>query len=45
MFKVTIRQVERSVEEEIVIKCHEISDEVLSVVERLKSGDEMIRGH
>lgn len=44
MFKVTIRQVERSVEEEIVIKCHEISDAVLSVVERLKSGDEMILG-
>ncbi len=44
MFKVTIRQVEPSVEEEIVIKCHEITDEVLGVVERLKSGEAMILG-
>ena len=44
MFKVTIKQVERDVEEEIVVKCHEISDEVLRVVEHLKRGNEMILG-
>ena len=44
MFKVTIKQVEPTAEEEIVVKCHEISDEVLNVVERLKSGDKMILG-
>lgn len=44
MFKVTIQQIEPNIEEEIVVKCHEISDEVLSVVENLKSGESMILG-
>ena len=44
MFKLTIKQVERDVEEEIVVKCHEITDEVLCVVERLKRGEETLLG-
>lgn len=44
MFKVTIQQVESNIDEEIIVKCHKISDEVLSVVENLKSGESMILG-
>ncbi len=36
VFKITINQVEKSKDEEIVINCHEISDEVLELVGRLK---------
>lgn len=44
MFKITIKQIDPPQEEEIQIKCHEITDEVLSVVEKLKSGEAMLLG-
>ena len=44
MFKITIQQIDRSRDEEIVVRCHEITDEVLSVVEKLKTGDKMLLG-
>ncbi len=45
MFKVTIKQVDTSEDEEIVVKCHEINDEVLSVVERLKRNENILLGN
>ena len=42
MFKVTIKQIDPPQEEEILVKCHEITDEVLSVVDKLKSGESYI---
>jgi len=44
MFKVTITQVDKSVEEEVLIKCHEINDEVLSIVQRLKKNENILLG-
>lgn len=44
MFKVSINQINRTEEEEIVIKCHEINDEVLSVMEKLKNSDSVLLG-
>ena len=37
MFKVTIKQIDPPQEEEILVKCHEITDEVISLVEKLKT--------
>ncbi len=45
MFKVTIKQVDTSEDEEIIVKCHEINDEVLSVVERLKRNENILLGN
>lgn len=36
MFKVSIQQIEDNKDEEIIIKCHEINDEVLSLMQKLK---------
>ena len=44
MFKVTIRQVEIDREEEIVINCHEITDEVLEIVSKLKKSESVLLG-
>ncbi len=44
MFKVTIKQVDRSLEEEIIINCHDITDEVLDVVNRLKKNEAVLLG-
>ena len=44
MFKITITQIEPSQEEEIVVKCHEINDEVLGIVQRLKRNENMLLG-
>ena len=45
MFKVTIKQIDANEDEEIIVKCHEISDEVLSVVERLKRNENILLGN
>ncbi len=45
MFKVTIKQVDSNEDEEIIVKCHEINDEVLSVVERLKRNENILLGN
>ena len=36
MFKVSIEQIDNNKDEEIIIKCHEINDEVLSLIKKLK---------
>ncbi len=42
MFKISIKQISPPQEEEILVQCHEINEEVLSVVEKLKSDEAMI---
>lgn len=42
MFKISIKQIDPPQEEEILVQCHEINEEVLSVVEKLKSDEAMI---
>ena len=42
MFKISIKQIDPPQEEEILVQCHEINEEVLSVVEKLKSDEAII---
>ena len=42
MFKISIKQISPPQVEEILVQCHEINEEVLSVVEKLKSDEAMI---
>ena len=42
MFKVSIEQVDLDKKEEIIIKCHEINDEVLALVNKLKEKDSKV---
>ena len=44
MFKVTIKQIDGKEDEEIVVKCHEIDDEIMSVVEKLRQSDSVMLG-
>ena len=44
MFKVTINQIDTDKNEEIVINCHEINDEVLKIVEKLKKSETVLLG-
>lgn len=44
MFKVSIKQIDKNLEEEVVVKCHDINDEVLSIVQKLKKTDNIILG-
>ena len=44
MFKITIKQVDKTSEEEIIIRCHDIDDEVLSIIERLKKSESVLLG-
>ena len=44
MFKISIQQVDPKEEEEIIIKCHEISDDVTGLVERLKQTEHILLG-
>ncbi len=45
MFKFTIKQIDKSQDEEIVIKCHEINDDVLGIVEKLKKTESILLGN
>lgn len=45
MFKVSIKQIDKSLEEEVVVKCHDINDEVLTIVQKLKQTDNIILGN
>lgn len=45
MFKITIKQVDKSFEEEIIVRCHDINDEVLSIIERLKKKESVLLGY
>ena len=44
MFKISIQQIPAAQEEEVLVRCHEINDEVLALTEKLKSGDAMLLG-
>ncbi len=44
MFKITIQQIGGGEEEEVIVRCREINDEVLSLIEKLKSGDIILLG-
>ena len=39
MFKVSIEEIDKTKEEEIIIKCHEVNNDILSIVERIKNND------
>lgn len=45
MFKISITEIGREQEEEIIIRCHEVNDEVLSIVQRLKKNENIILGN
>lgn len=44
MFKVTITQIDKREEQEVVVRCHDINGEVVSIVEKLKKGDSILLG-
>lgn len=44
MFKISIMQIDENENEEIIVRCHEINNDVLTVVERLKSGNNVLLG-
>ena len=44
MFKITLQTVPPAEEEEIIVKCHAVSDEVLAVLEKLKSDEALMLG-
>ncbi len=44
MFKITLQTVLPAEEEEIIVKCHAVSDEVLAVLEKLKSDEALMLG-
>ena len=44
MFKITIKQIDKSREEEIIVNCHEIDDEVVSVVNMLRKSENVLLG-
>ena len=39
MFKVSIEEIDKTKEEEIIIKCHEVNSDVLSLVDKIKNND------
>lgn len=45
MFKITVKQVEKTCEEEILINCHEIDDEVIHIVDVLKKTEHVLLGN
>lgn len=44
MFKISITEIGKDQEEEVIIKCREVNDEVLSIVKKLKKNDSIILG-
>lgn len=44
MFKITLQTVPPAEGEEIIVKCHAVSDEVLAVLEKLKSDEALMLG-
>ncbi len=45
MFKITVKQVERTSQKEIIINCYEIDEEVLGIVEILKATEHILLGN
>lgn len=39
MFKVSIEEIDKTKEEEIIIKCHEVNNDILSLVDKIKNND------
>lgn len=39
MLKVTIKQVDSTIEEEVIIQCHEINDDVLALVKKIQGNE------
>lgn len=39
MFKVSIEEIDKTKEEEIIIKCHEVNSDVMSLVDKIKNND------
>ena len=39
MFKVSIEEIDKTTEEEIIIKCHEVNNDILSLVDKIKNND------
>ncbi len=44
MFKITITQIDKDENEEIIVRCHEINEEVLNIVEKLKKNQSILLG-
>lgn len=44
MFKITITQIDKDENEEIIVRCHEINEEVLNIVEKLKKNQNILLG-
>lgn len=44
MYKITIEQIPRDRDEEIVIRCHELNDEVTAVINKLKKNEAILLG-
>ncbi|MEE0957928.1 MAG: LytTR family DNA-binding domain-containing protein [Ruminococcus sp.] len=44
MFKVTVTQIDKDQEQEIVVRCHTINSEVVSIMEKLRQGDAVTLG-
>lgn len=44
MYKITIEQIDPDKEEEIVIRCHTLSDEVTAVINKLKMSESILLG-
>ena len=44
MYKITIEQIPRDKDEEIVIRCHELSDEVTAIINKLKKSESILLG-
>lgn len=44
MFKITITQIDKTENEEIIVRCHEIDEEVIGIVERLKRNNNILLG-
>lgn len=45
MFKITITQIDKDKNEEIIVRCHEINEEVLNIVEKLKKNQSILLGN
>ena len=44
MYKITIEQIGRDRDEEIVIRCHELGDEVTAIINKLKKSETSLLG-
>ncbi len=44
MYKITIEQIGRDRDEEIVIRCHELGDEVTAIINKLKKSETILLG-